>query len=221
VVHLSTAFTGGTGSAKNPANERTPFDLGHLKDPYIDSKREAEAEADAYLKKGVEILLLNPGLLLGKGSSRATLGRSLLRFSSLMARAVPGGATLVSDAGDVARLGRFLLQDGEPGDRHIAGTRSVRYNQLMEQVDVILGLNPVSFYMPRMLALLAGTVTDVYARISGTPLPSAPSVSTIKRMYVDLFVSPEKATLRWGINWTPVQEVLSTSIQWLRENRLM
>ncbi len=97
----------------------------------------------------------------------------------------------------------------------------MRYNEVMEQVDGILGVNSTAFYMPRMIALLVGRVTDAYAKISGNPLSFAPSVPTIKHMYVDLFVSPEKATILWGINWTPIREMLESSIQWLRENRQM
>jgi dihydroflavonol-4-reductase len=221
VVHLSSAYTIASGTGDRRADETASFDLAHHKDPYIDSKREAEGLVEDYLKNGLEIVILNPGMVLGKGNRKSTLGRALMRFSSFMAHAVPGGATLISDAGDLAKVGRLLMREGVPGERYIAGTRSVRYNEIMEQVDAILGLSPLSFYMPRAIALLAGRVTDTYAKISGTPLPYAPSVSTIKRLYIDLFVSAEKATILWGIKWTPVREMLETSIQWLRENRQM
>jgi dihydroflavonol-4-reductase len=138
-----------------------------------------------------------------------------------MAHAIPGGATLISDARDVARVSMMAMREGVPGERYIVGTHSMRYHDIMDQVDVVMGLKSQEFYMPRMVALLIGKITDAYSRISGKPLPMLPSVSTIKRMYADLFASPEKATLLWGINWTPVGEILESSIQWQREHRLM
>lgn len=221
VLHLSSAFTVASGTPQAPASERSAFDLAGLKDPYIESKRAAEAEARAYVRKGLPIVVLNPGLLMGPGNRQSTLGSTLLRFNSLAARAVPAGATLVSDARDVARVSMMALREGEPGERYIVGTRSMRYHDLMGRVDQILGVEPPAFYMPRLLALLVGRITDAYARISGSPLALAPSVSTVKRMYVDLFASPEKATVLWGVNWTPVGEILQSSIQWQRQNRLM
>jgi dihydroflavonol-4-reductase len=221
VVHLSSAYTTASGAPNAPADEQSPFNLGGLNDPYIESKREAEGLACDYGEKGLEVVILNPGLLMGAGNQQPSLGRTLLRFTTLMAHAIPGGATLLSDARDMARAAMIAMRLGVPGERYLVGTRSLRYNEIMAQVDAILGVHSKEFYMPRWIALLIGRVTDAYARIRGKPVPFFPSVSTIHRMYVDLFVSPEKATILWGINWTPIGTILESSIQWLRENRLM
>ena len=221
IVYTSTAFTIGTGTRQSPATEDMTFNLEHLNDPYINSKREAELLAEDFLGKGLEIVTLNPGLLLGPGNLKPTLGRALLRFSSIMTRLTPEGGTLFSDAEDVARVSLLAMKEGVPGERYIIGSESVKFTVFMDLVDSVLGISPISLILPRPLAFVAGLVGDTYAKFIGQPLAFTPSVSIIRRVYLDLFCSTEKTTLKWGVGWTPLRETVEKSLQWLRERRLM
>jgi hypothetical protein len=66
-----------------------------------------------------------------------------------------------------------------------------------------------------------GWLCDAFATIFGKNIPSMPSLSVIKRTYVDLYLSSEKATLELGMRWTPLKETLHKTVDWLRENRLL
>jgi len=221
VMYMSSAYTIGCGTAETPADEDAEFNLGHLKDPYITSKLQAEQLARDYLKKGLEIVILNPGLLLGAFSIRPSIGRTLLQISGIMTRFLPGGSILISDAEDVALASQCLMEHGTPGERCIVGSKNVRYSVLLDLVDSVVGMTPFSFLVPRYLAMIAGRISDTLARTSGKGVPFVPSSSVVKRTYEDLFVTSEKATLRWGISWTPVRKTLTKNVQWLREYELM
>lgn len=221
IVYASSAYAVGSGSEEHPAEETSPYNLEYLNDPYVESRREAESLIQEYLQKGLEIVTLNPGLLVGPGNIKPNLGRTLLQFSSFMTRFTPGGGALVSDAEDVARLSLFAMKDGVPGERYIVGSEYVRYDALMEVADSVLGVHPICVPVPRSLALLGAMLGDAYARARGVPLTFFPSVSIVKRMYMDLVCSPKKATLKWGVSWTPLRGTVEKSLQWLRENRMM
>ncbi len=221
IVYTSSAYTIGEGSQEDPVEETTPYNLEYLEDPYVDSKKEAESLVDDFLEKGLEIVILNPGLLVGPGNMKPTLSRALLQFSSFMTRLTPHGGTLISDAEDVARINLFAMEDGVPGERYIVGSENVRYDAFLDLVDSVLGVNPLSVPLPRSLALFSAKMGDAYARTKGTPLSFSPSASIIKRMYVELFCSSKKATLKWGVGWTPLRETVETTLQWMRENRMM
>lgn len=221
VMYMSSAYTIGCGTAENPADEDTEFNLERLKDPYITSKLEAEHLAQDYLQKGLEVVILNPGLLLGPFNIRPSIGRTLLQISGIMTRFLPGGSILVSDAEDVALASQCLMEHGTPGERCIVGSKNVRYSVLLDLADSVLGMSPFSLLVPRYLAMIAGRVSDTMARTLGKGVPFVPSSSVVKRTYEDLFVTSEKATLRWGISWTPVRKTLAKSIQWLREYEMM
>jgi len=214
VVHLSSAFTVGTGTYRSPASESTPFNLADLDDPYVHSKREAESLAADYLQRGLEIVLVNPGLLLGPGAVYPTLGLALIRFSGFIARFVPEGGTLITDTQDLARVSLLAMKNGTPGQRYLAGSENLKYRAFLDLLDSVVGIEPYSMLLPRPLAMLAARAGEAYARISGTPLSFMPSVSTVKRTYLDLACSPEIATFKFNISWTPVHQTIEKALQW-------
>jgi dihydroflavonol-4-reductase len=219
VVFTSSAFTIGSGTLDSPAVEKAQFNLSYLEDPYIESKRKAESIARGFQDKDLEIVVLNPGLVLGPRSVQPTFGSSLVRLSGTLTKLYPGGGILVADAEDVARAQLVAMERGIPGERYILGTENTKYSMLLELLYTVLGFRPVSIPLPRFSALLMGWLADSLAKIFGRNIPSMPSLSVIKRSYVDLYLSSEKATLELGMKWTPLKETLNKTVDWLRENR--
>ena len=221
VVYTSSAFTVGSTDADTLAIETTEFNLGHLSDPYIESKRKAESIARGFIEKGLEIVILNPGLVLGPLSVRPTIGTALVRLSGTLTKLYPSGGILVSDAEDVARAHMVAMEKGTPGERYIVGTENTKYHLLLELLYTISGFRPVSIPMPRFSAFLMGWLSDSFAKTFGKPIPSIPSLSVVKRVYMDLFLSSEKATLELGMAWTPLKVTLDKTVDWLRKNRMI
>ena len=221
VVCMSSVFAVGSGSSDTLATETTEFNLAHLLDPYIESKRKAESIARAFLEKGLEVVILNPGLVLGPLSVRPSIGSALVRLSGTLTKLYPSGGILVSDAEDVARAHMVAMERGTPGERYIVGAENTKYYLLLELLYTVSGFRPVSIPMPRFSALLMGWLSDSFAKIFGRAIPSIPSLSVVKRTYVDLFLSSEKATLELGMAWTPLKETLDKTVDWLRKNRMI
>lgn len=221
VVYTSSAFAVGCGTPGSPATEATEFDLDHLKDPYIESKRKAEAIAREFIEKGLEIVILNPGLVLGPLSVRPSIGTALVRLSGTLTKLYPSGGILISDAEDVARANLFALEKGTSGERYIVGNENTKYHLLLDLLYTITGFHPVSIPMPYVSAVLMGWLSDSFAKILGRAVPSIPSLSVVKRTYLDLFLSSEKATLQLGVSWTSLKETLDKTVDWLRKNRMI
>ena len=221
VVYTSSGFAVGCGAPDTLATEDIEFNLAHLGDPYIESKRKAESIAKEFVEKGLEVVILNPGLVLGPLSVRPTIGTALVRLSGTLTKLYPGGGILVSDAEDVARAHLVAMERGRCGERYIVGAENAKYLLLLELLYNLLGFRPVSIPMPRFSAYLMSWMADSFARIFGKAIPSIPSVSVIRRTYMDLFLSAEKATLELGMRWTPLKETLQKTVDWLRKNRLI
>ena len=221
VVYTSSAFAVGCGTLEAPAAEQAEFNLAHLADPYIESKRKAESIAREFVARGLEVVILNPGLVLGPRCMRPTIGGALVRLSGTMTKLYPSGGILVSDAEDLARALRVAMASGTPGERYIIGNENTKYFLLLELLYTILGFRPFSIPLPRFSALLLGWMGDSLARTFGRAIPSIPSLSVVKRTHVDLFLSSEKATLELGMSWTPLKKTLEKTIDWLRQNRML
>ncbi len=221
VVFTSSAFAVGQGDSDTLATETTEFNLTHLEDPYVESKRKAESIARAFLEKGLEVVILNPGLVLGPLSVRPTIGTSLVRLSGTLTKLYPSGGILISDAEDVARAHLVAMEKGVSGERYIVGTENTKYFLLLELLYTVSGFRPMSIPLPRFSAILMGWLSDSLAKAFGRSIPSIPSLSVVKRTYVDLFLSSEKATLELGMTWTPLKETLDKTVGWLRKNRMI
>ncbi len=221
VVYTSSAFTIGGGTLDRPADETWEFNLEDLKDPYIESKRKAEALVREFREKGLEVVILNPGVVVGPRSLRSSVGTGLVRLSSTLTKIYPTGGSLIADAEDVARAHLLAMEKGFSGERYILGAENMKYLLLLDLLYTILGFRPFTFSVPRFSAMMMGWLADALARLLGKPIPGMPSLSVIRRSYVDLFLSSEKATLHLGMTWTPMNETLRKTVQWLRENEML
>jgi len=221
IVYTSSGLTVGSGSRWKHLRESAPFDLEHLKDPYITSKREAEALALEFAAKGLEIVILNPGIVLGAWSLQPSIGYRLLRISGSMMRFCPGGGCLFSDAQDVAKANLLAMEKGRSGERYIIGSETMRFVVLYHMLASVLGFAPTVLLVPRFLALLVASLSDSVAKSLRRPFSALPSVSVVKRTYTDFYLSAEKATLELGISWTPFQQTLKKTVVWLRANGML
>jgi dihydroflavonol-4-reductase len=113
------------------------------------------------------------------------------------------------------------MERGTPGERYIIGSENTKYFLLLELLYTISGFHPVSIPLPRFSALLMGWLSDALAKAFGKAIPSIPSLSVVRRTYLDLFLSSEKATLELGMQWTPLKETLENAVGWLRQNRML
>lgn len=221
IVHTGSALAVGCGTRSKPLRETAPFDLEHLKDPYISSKREAEALALEFSAKGLEIVTLNPGIVLGAWSLQPSIGYRLLRISGSMTRLCPGGGCLFSDAEDVARANLLAMEKGRSGERYIVGSETMRYIVLFNLLSSVLGFAPAVLLVPRFLALFTASLSDSVSSLVRRSFSLLPSASVVKRTYTDFYLSSEKATIELGISWTPFRETLRKTVVWLRANGML
>ena len=75
VVHTSSAGAIGVAKPKGAADERPPFEIGHLGIAYVNSKHEAELEAFRFAAHGLDVVIVNPTFVLGPDDpSRTSMG---------------------------------------------------------------------------------------------------------------------------------------------------
>lgn len=115
--------------------------------PYDRAKIACEELALASARRGNDVIILNPGLLLGpgaQGSSNVAAPYYLLWFCQGQFTAkfyVNGGVTL-SDVRDVARAFVTALQRGRAGERYILGGHNIDRREFYGRVARLTGLRP-------------------------------------------------------------------------------
>ena len=160
-VYTSTLHTLAAGTAEEPADETTPWNLGTVDAPYSRTKRQAER----LVMDGVGQLsgvVICPGMVLGPRDVKPTSTRVLLVMAGARVAVLPGGGIPVVDADVVARAHRGALAWGEPGARYAVVGPYLSYRAMARLVARIAGrpwaIAPIPDALERPLVALARAV---------------------------------------------------------------
>ncbi|MCP4685009.1 MAG: NAD-dependent epimerase/dehydratase family protein, partial [bacterium] len=174
-VHVSTV--GAVGARAQAAPDSAPsngrisesweFNLGHLRVPYILSKRAAEEELlKLAAEGGPELVIVNPSIILApshEGNDRETA------IKAFRMPLVPDYDNLVNmvDVRDVSRGTLGALCKGEAGDRYILGGDDISIRELMLSLSDLLGKLPHLVKFPRWMLGAAGRFKMRLGNIDG------------------------------------------------------
>ncbi len=101
-VYTSTLYTLAAGTAANPADEFTPWNLECVDSPYTRSKREAERMVLAANRPEISTVALCPGMVQGPRDFKPTSTTIVKAFSRSFLAVVPPGGIPIVDAAIVA-----------------------------------------------------------------------------------------------------------------------
>jgi dihydroflavonol-4-reductase len=151
VLHTSSIATIGPTSDPRPLDESAPAVPLPFDYPYAASKRESEALALDYGERGLDVVVLNPGIVLGPGDVNYRSTQFVLRYLRReLWLYLPGGASF-ADVRDVAAAYVAALERGRKGQRYVLAGVNRTYRALQEELQRLTGLHR-SAPMPQPVA---------------------------------------------------------------------
>ncbi len=168
--------------------------------PYYRSKLYAEQEAFAHSRDDLEVVCVNPSLLLGPGDVYGSSTHDVRLFLDRALPAVPTGGMSYVDARDVADAMVRAMTRGVPGQRYLLGGSNCTVREFFARLERISGVPAPRMPMPRS-ASFARAATELLARAVkkvGGELPVDP-------------VSVEMAQLFWYVDSTRAETELGWS----------
>lgn len=170
VVVTSSVAALGMPDWRMPADESHEFNLSPLAYPYGYSKVLAEQVTQAYVRRGLDAVIVNPAIVLGPRDVHQVSGRILV---TLKKRAIPfyppGGASVI-DAADVAEGHIAAAERGRTGARYILAGEHLWHRELMGTAAGVVGRPQPWIRLPRAIRLLEGPVEALRKR-KAFPLP--------------------------------------------------
>jgi nucleoside-diphosphate-sugar epimerase len=122
--------------------------------PYYLSKIFAEKLAlDYQARAGLNVVVVNPSLLLGIGDDRNSSTRDVALFLQGEIKAIPKGGLNFVDVRDVAQGLTLAMDKGKPGERYLMGNVNWTFRQLIEKVAEISGKTPPTMEPPFEVSL--------------------------------------------------------------------
>ncbi|MCL5006284.1 MAG: NAD-dependent epimerase/dehydratase family protein [Acidobacteria bacterium] len=155
VVLVSSSGTVAVSTDPTVHNEKSGYKQDVVGEwPYYLSKIFAEKLAfDSHARTGLNVVTVNPSLLLGPGDERNSSTRDVTAFLKGQILAIPQGGLNYVDVRDVARGLILAMRSGRPGERYLLGSVNWTFRELIEKVAKISEKKPPKIQVPMEVSL--------------------------------------------------------------------
>jgi dihydroflavonol-4-reductase len=152
-VLASSSGTVAVGSdPEHLATEDDEPDLGLIaRWPYYRAKLYGERAAIEANESGViEVVSVNPTLLLGPGDRRGSSTEDVKRFLQRRIPAVPAGGLSFVDVRDAAKAMALAMEKGTPARRYLVGACNLSIREFFKRLELVSGVPAPVLPLPRL-----------------------------------------------------------------------
>ena len=215
-LHVSSVVAIGCSDEPRVLDETAPYNLGALRIPYCDSKRDAELAVLEEERRGLDVVIVNPSSMFGPGDRRKA--RDSLLDSAVHGRipfCPPGGANF-ADVRDVVRGCVAALDRGRRGERFILGGENLTGSQLMATVFGALELPAPRCTLPPLLLKMLAAGAGVVERC--VPLAPPLTAQILRLAPRFMWFTSAKAERELGYRHGSVLDAVRATYRWLAES---
>lgn len=209
-LQVSSVAAVGYSADGEPIDEDAPYNWGHLRIPYCDTKRAGEEAVQAEGRAGMEVVTVNPSSMIGVGDRRK--GEASIFASAARGRipfAPPGGINF-ADLRDVAAGCMAAIEKGRAGERYILAGDNLRGREFVGSLLRLAGHRPPRLALPMPVARLAASLATAYEWLR--PL-SPPITAQAMRMASRLcWYSSDKAANELGYRTRGIEDAMRMAL---------
>ena len=171
LVHVSSVAAIGRSAELSVIDEEFKWIDSPLNTPYAISKYWGELEAWRGEQEGLELIVVNPSILLGKASYGKS-SSSIYTYVLEENRFFPKGDLNYIDVRDAAKITRLLVENQAWGERFILSKESISYREFFEEVASVFGKKAPSIPLRNWLISVASPLTAILRAfgLSSSPL---------------------------------------------------
>jgi dihydroflavonol-4-reductase len=186
--------------------------------PYYTSKLYQEETARRVCEGKVELVTINPSLLLGPGDDRLSSTRPVLQFLAREIMMTPPGGLNFVDARDVAALLPVAMDRGTPGERYLVGGYNWTFEELFGRLERLTKVAAPRLKARGPLPLLATRAQAALYRHWGRRVPVEPqSVEMAEHFW---YFDSGKAARELGFEPRDATDTLFDTVKYIREHLL-
>src|SRR3954468_18711295 len=210
-TYTSSVAAVGPAPRGSTADETQTFRAGRYGLPYVNAKHEAETVALRVAAHGLDLVIVNPAHVFGRGDLYRSSTEIVRRFLRREIPAYVDGALNVIDAEDVARGHLLADERGRAGERYILGNRNFTLDRLFADLGRLSGVEPPAVKLPLHAAL-------AFAR-AAEALPGRPPITVNEVRAASQWWAFRSNKARRELGWRPShhEDTLETTIAWYRE----
>lgn len=186
--------------------------------PYYRSKYYAEQAAFAMNDTDMQVICVNPGLLLGPGDLNGSSTEDVQRFLEHSALFNPRGGLAFVDARDAASAMRLAFEKGRAGERYLIASCNCTFRTFLGRIARIAGREAPSWTAPKAPIARSTTLwlSDKLRNVLGAE-DRLPDTASLEMSYYFWYADSSKAERELGWTARDPMVTLSDTIQDLRE----
>lgn len=217
VATSSIAAVGSPGaeSGTQESNEQSTFTEWQRHNVYMESKHLAELECHRGVAEGLDVVMVNPGVVIGKSPEPGMPGSS----SNEVLRMIydgrlplcPGGATGFVDLRDVADAHIAAWRKGSAGERYIIVGENLSFRELFRRIAALPGSRAgKAFRVGGAAGMAAGAGGELWSLV--TQRPSFISIESLRQAAYPARYSNQRSVRELGLSYRPFEETLRSAI---------
>lgn len=169
MVHTSSiAALGRPESGTGFIDETATWQPSRHNTAYALSKYRAELEVQRGVAEGLDAVLVNPSLVLGRGRAGDNTMRIIESVRDEKLPGIPSGGTCVVDVEDVAVGHIRAMERGRTGDRYLLGGENLRWTEILTTLAEAFGVDPPRRVVSQGWALALATASEAFAFLTRT-----------------------------------------------------
>ncbi len=221
IVHTSSIVAVGGGDRQEVFSEESAFNLENVRVDYIHAKREAERVALDATRSGRDVVVVNPGYLIGpEDHERSVMGRFCVRFWKGRMLVAPTGGINVVDVRDVARGHLLAAEHGRSGARYILGGENHTMKAFMGLLSQTAKMHPRAMpTIPTWSLRAIAAVAEGRAWLTGRE--PYPSIQHVRLNRLHWYATSARAQVELGHKARPLAETLADTHDWYSERGML
>jgi dihydroflavonol-4-reductase len=178
------------------------------------AKRQSEIEAYQLNAGGLEVVIVNPSVVLGPGDVNQISGSLVVESARGLAFIYTNGGVNIIHIDDVAAGHLAALQRGQAGQQYILGGENVSHKQVFDTIAGITGARPPWLKIPDAIIPPLARVIDFINRILPLPLNGGQLRMSRHKLYCDTSKAAEQLGFRAVRSF---QQAAQETYDWYRE----
>ncbi|MEI8032525.1 MAG: SDR family oxidoreductase [Chlorobiaceae bacterium] len=219
VLHVSSITAVGIAFNQKPVDESVVWNFDEISLEYARTKRKAEQEVAAAVKKGLDCVIVNPAFVFGAGDINFNAGRIIKDAYNKRLPFYPMGGICVVDVEIVGETIMTAMEKGRTGERYIIGGDNVSYKMLFDTISKVTGAPKILLPLPLWAAKILKSVLDRYKGRHN--ISKLFNMSMFRVASEFLYFDSSKAKRELGMRTEAHEHSVRSAFEWYRQRNLL
>jgi dihydroflavonol-4-reductase len=220
VVVASTSGTIAVAKDDRPRDESAPYAVELVSGwPYYVSKiYQEKAALELAAELGLEVVVVNPSLLLGPGDRRLSSTGDVQRFLRRQIPVVPEGGVNFVDVRDAAAATVAAMERGRAGERYLLGGPNWTFAEFFGRLSRVAKVAPPRLRLPGSVQRAGASIIEHLSKRIGRAAPLDRQSVEMSEHY--WYIDSSKAQAELGFEAREPAQTLVDTVRYLREGTI-